>query len=188
MVAVETLKWVYDTDPGLKAIHLLTADGPEECRHLFCQSFLDHTFDSNATIPGYTKYFEAQDMRPAYARHRDVLKLVDPMPHANIDEFNTASLKRSTHVSGMSNPSFELCTRVQPNADIRYVTIYAARVADDGTSSLPKTPMAVLSPQSNWQYCHTLRNQPARFKVVLQGIDAAFRAVAQITADVKVGD
>jgi hypothetical protein len=75
-VAVETLRWVYDTDPGLKAIHLLTADGPEECRHLFCQSFLDHTFDSNATIPSYTRYFEAQDMRPAYARHRDVLKLV----------------------------------------------------------------------------------------------------------------
>ena len=74
--AVEVLKWVYDTDPGLKAIHLMTADGPEECRHLFCQSFLDHTFDSNATIPSYTKYFEAQDMRPAYERHRDVLKLV----------------------------------------------------------------------------------------------------------------
>jgi hypothetical protein len=74
--AVEVLKWVYDTDPGLKAIHLMTADGPEECRHLFCQSFLDHTFDSNASIPSYTKYFEAQDMRPAYARHRDVLKLV----------------------------------------------------------------------------------------------------------------
>jgi hypothetical protein len=54
----------------------MEADGPEECRHLFVQSFLDHTFDSNATIPGYTKYFEAQDMRPAYERHRDVLRLV----------------------------------------------------------------------------------------------------------------
>jgi hypothetical protein len=54
----------------------MEADGPEECRHLFVQSFLDHTFDSNATIPSYTRYFEAQDMRPAYERHRDVLKLV----------------------------------------------------------------------------------------------------------------
>lgn len=74
--SIEVLKWIYETDPGLKAIHWMEADGPEECRHLFVQSFLDHTFDSNATIPGYTKYFEAQDMRPAYARHRDVLKLV----------------------------------------------------------------------------------------------------------------
>jgi len=74
--AVGVLEWIYQTDPDLKAIHLMTADGPEECRHLFCQSFLDHTFDSNASIPGYTRYFEAQDMRPAYERHRDVLKLV----------------------------------------------------------------------------------------------------------------
>jgi len=74
--AVEVLKWIYETDPGLKAIHLMEADGPEECRHLFVQSFLDHTFDSNATIPSYTKYFEAQDMHPAYERHRDVLKIV----------------------------------------------------------------------------------------------------------------
>jgi hypothetical protein len=74
--AVEVLRWIYDTDPGLRAIHVMEADGPEECRHLFVQSFLDHTFDSNATIPAYTRYFEAQDMRPAYERHRDVLKLV----------------------------------------------------------------------------------------------------------------
>lgn len=74
--AVGVLQWIYETDPDLKAIHWMEADGPEECRHLFVQSFLDHTFDSNATIPSYTRYFEAQDMRPAYARHRDVLKLV----------------------------------------------------------------------------------------------------------------
>jgi hypothetical protein len=74
--ARQTLAWIYETDPGLRAIHLMEADGPEECRHLFTQSFLDHTFDSNATIPGYTRWFEAQDMRPAYARHRDVLRLV----------------------------------------------------------------------------------------------------------------
>jgi hypothetical protein len=74
--SIEVLKWIYETDPGLKAIHWMEAGGPEECRHLFVQSFLDHTFDSNATIPSYTKYFEAQDMRDAYARHRDVLRLV----------------------------------------------------------------------------------------------------------------
>ena len=74
--AVGVLEWIYQTDPDLKSIHVMEADGPEECRHLFVQSFLDHTFDSNASIPGYTKYFEAQDMRAAYERHRDVLKLV----------------------------------------------------------------------------------------------------------------
>ncbi|MEE9606468.1 MAG: sulfotransferase [Myxococcota bacterium] len=79
--AVRDLRTIYYLDPGLKAIHLLTADGPEECRHLFLQSFLDDTFDSNATIPSYTKWFAQQDMRPAYARHRDVLRLIQaPAP------------------------------------------------------------------------------------------------------------
>lgn len=74
--ARQGLKIMYWLDPSLKAIHLMTADGPDECRHLFLQSFLDHTFDSNASIPGYTRWFEAQDMRPAYERHRDLLRLI----------------------------------------------------------------------------------------------------------------
>jgi len=74
--AAQGLKVMYWLDPGLRAIHLMTADGPDECRHLFVQSFLDHTFDSNATIPGYTRWFEAQDMRPAYEQHRDVLRWI----------------------------------------------------------------------------------------------------------------
>ncbi len=79
--AVSGLRTMYYLDPSLKAIHLMTAGGPDECRHLFLQSFLDHTFDHNATIPSYTKWFEVQDMRPAYARHRDILKLIQsPQP------------------------------------------------------------------------------------------------------------
>lgn len=74
--AVRNLDLMYQMDPSLKAIHLMTADGPDECRHLFLQSFLDDTFDSNATIPSYTKWFAAQDMHPAYQRHRDILKLI----------------------------------------------------------------------------------------------------------------
>jgi len=74
--AVRGLRTMYYLDPSLKAIHMMTAEGPDECRHLFLQSFLDHTFDHNATIASYTKWFERQDMRPAYARHRDILKLI----------------------------------------------------------------------------------------------------------------
>ena len=86
--AVRGLKMMYYLDPSLKAIHLMTADGPDECRHLFLQSFLDDTFDSNATIPSYTKWYAQQDMHPTYARHRDILKLIQaarpqaPQPQA----------------------------------------------------------------------------------------------------------
>jgi hypothetical protein len=74
--AVEGLRQMYAQDPDLKAIHLLEADGPEECRHLLMQSFLDDTFDSNATVPSYTRWFRQQDLRPSFERHRDILKLV----------------------------------------------------------------------------------------------------------------
>lgn len=70
------LRMMYGLDPELRTIHRMTADGPDECRHLFVQSFLDHTFDHNATIPSYTRFFAAQPMDGAYARHRDVLKLI----------------------------------------------------------------------------------------------------------------
>lgn len=79
--AARSLRMLYALDPGLKAVHWMTADGPDECRHLFLQSFLDDTFDSNANIPSYTKWLAEQDMRPAYARHRDILKLIgSPAP------------------------------------------------------------------------------------------------------------
>jgi hypothetical protein len=70
------LALMYRLDPGLKAIHLMTADGPDECRHLFLQSFTDDTFDSNATIPSYSAWYARRDMRPTYARHRDILRLI----------------------------------------------------------------------------------------------------------------
>jgi hypothetical protein len=74
--AAKALRTMYWLDPDLKAIHLMTVDGPEECRHLLAQSFVDDTFDSNATVPSYTKWFAEQDMGGAYQRHRDVLKLI----------------------------------------------------------------------------------------------------------------
>ncbi len=74
--AVRDLKVMYFLDPSLKAIHLMTADGPEECRHLLQQSFTDDTFECNATIPSYSRWYAARDMRASYARHRDLLRLV----------------------------------------------------------------------------------------------------------------
>ena len=74
--AAQALRLTYYLDPGLRAIHNLTPDGPDECRHLLQESFTDDTFDSNATIPGYTAWYADVDMRPSYEHHRDVLKLV----------------------------------------------------------------------------------------------------------------
>jgi hypothetical protein len=74
--AKRELATTYWLDPSLKAIHLMTADGPEECRHLLSQTFTDDTFDCNATIPSYTRWYSACDMQPTYAHHRRVLQLI----------------------------------------------------------------------------------------------------------------
>ena len=49
--AGQFLRITYYLDPSLRAIHNLTPDGPDECRHLLQESFTDDTFDSNASIP-----------------------------------------------------------------------------------------------------------------------------------------
>jgi hypothetical protein len=74
--AKQFLRITYYLDPSLRAIHNLTPEGPDECRHLLQESFTDDTFDSNATIPSYTAWYASRDMRASYAHHRDVLKLV----------------------------------------------------------------------------------------------------------------
>ncbi|HEY2773335.1 MAG TPA: sulfotransferase [Candidatus Binatia bacterium] len=74
--AAQGLALSYWLDPKLKAIHLLTADGPEECRLLLQHTFRDDSFECNATVPSYSKWYEECDMRPAYRRHRDLLRII----------------------------------------------------------------------------------------------------------------
>jgi hypothetical protein len=74
--AAQGLALSYWLDPNLKSMHMLTADGPEECRLLLQHTFRDDSFECNATIPSYSAWYAACDMRPAYRRHRDLLRLV----------------------------------------------------------------------------------------------------------------
>jgi hypothetical protein len=73
---VTELELMYAANPSLKSIHLMMADGPEECRHFLAQSFTDDYFEVNSSIPTYTKWYEEKNLEPTYRRHRDLLKLV----------------------------------------------------------------------------------------------------------------
>ncbi len=80
--SVRELKTMYWLDPDLKAIHLMTADGPDECRHLLCHTFSDDGFDCNATVPSYAQWYDAQDMRAAYREHKMLLQVIgSPTPN-----------------------------------------------------------------------------------------------------------
>jgi Sulfotransferase family len=74
--SLRELKTMYWLDPGLKAIHLMTADGPDECRHLLCQTFSDDGFDCNATVPSYAAWYDRQDMLAPYREHKRLLQLI----------------------------------------------------------------------------------------------------------------
>lgn len=70
------LQAIYALDPGLRALHDMRADGPEECRHLFRHNFIDDTFDSMANLPTYGEWFRAQSVSHIYDWHRKALSLV----------------------------------------------------------------------------------------------------------------
>lgn len=74
--AVAALERIYEGSPGLRAAHSMRAGEPDECRLLLMQDFLNTSFSFNATIPSYEEWVLEQDLRPAYARYRDNLKLV----------------------------------------------------------------------------------------------------------------
>jgi hypothetical protein len=72
----EELDAMYEMDPSLKAVHMITPDGPEECRHLLAQNFTDHSFEVRATTPSYSKWYANKFLKDTYLRHRKLLQLI----------------------------------------------------------------------------------------------------------------
>jgi len=67
---------MYAFDPSLRRIHLMAPDLAEECRHLLAQSFVDDSFEVNATAPSYVRWYEGGDHTAAYRRHRELVGLI----------------------------------------------------------------------------------------------------------------
>lgn len=64
-------------DPDFDRIHYVDADTPEECVLLLAHTFRDVQLGIEPLMSPYREWFEAQDLRPAYAYYRDLLKLLD---------------------------------------------------------------------------------------------------------------
>lgn len=78
----EVLRLTYEADPGLRALHDVSADGPGECRFVFRHLFMDDSYDHTAHLPSYREWFDAQPMDRVYRWYRDVLKLIQH-PHTH---------------------------------------------------------------------------------------------------------
>lgn len=72
----EVLRLTYEADPGLRALHDVSADGPGECRFVFRHLFMDDSYDHTAHLPSYRAWFDEQPMDRVYRWYHDVLKLI----------------------------------------------------------------------------------------------------------------
>ena len=60
----------------MRAIHPMHPAEPDECWHLLRQSFTSVTFECAARVRGYSRWWARHDMRAAYRRWADNLRLV----------------------------------------------------------------------------------------------------------------
>jgi sulfotransferase family protein len=60
--------------PDFRKIHPTSARFPQECVAILSHAFMSDQFDTMFNIPMYQSWLERQDMRPAYAYHRQFLQ------------------------------------------------------------------------------------------------------------------
>ena len=61
---------------AMRAIHPMHPAEPDECWHLLRQSFTSVTFECVAAVRGYSRWWAQHDMRAAYRRWADNLRLI----------------------------------------------------------------------------------------------------------------
>ena len=79
--------------PEMRAIHQIEAHLPDECWNLFSQTFLHSSWEANADVRGFARWWAGRDLRAAYARHRRNVQLIG---HRESDR--TWVFKDATHL------------------------------------------------------------------------------------------
>lgn len=66
----------HNENPGYTGLHLMTADGLEECWQLLRQTLHAVAYETLAHLPSYAQWLSRQDWKPSYRRHRKNLQLI----------------------------------------------------------------------------------------------------------------
>jgi hypothetical protein len=74
--AVERVEMIYKRAPEMRAIHEIEAHLPDECWHLFSQNFAHSSYEANADVKTYARWWAETDMTPVYRRHRRNVQLI----------------------------------------------------------------------------------------------------------------
>ncbi|MCP4226293.1 MAG: sulfotransferase, partial [Actinomycetia bacterium] len=76
------LAMMYGLGEGLEAIHHITAEGPEECRHLLAQNFTDDCYEVAAHVPSYAAWYAKGHHLESYQRHKKLIQTISSTePH-----------------------------------------------------------------------------------------------------------
>ncbi|MFY9984896.1 MAG: sulfotransferase [Chthoniobacterales bacterium] len=72
------LKWFELLVPGIKTIHPVAAELPQECVAIMSHCFVSEEFDTMFDLPGYEFWVEEQDQREIYSFHKRFLQHLRP--------------------------------------------------------------------------------------------------------------
>ena len=76
LAAEARVAMIFERSPDMKAIHEIEADLPDECWNLFAQQFIHSSFEANADVARYARWWAEQDLTPVYRRHRRNAQLI----------------------------------------------------------------------------------------------------------------
>lgn len=73
---VANLEAFYAALPHFRAIHNMVAGEVDECLEVLKQTFVSNRYGSSFRLPAYDTWWRAQDERPCYRYHANVLRLI----------------------------------------------------------------------------------------------------------------
>lgn len=76
LAAEARVAMIFERSPDMKAIHEIEADLPDECWNLFAQQFIHSSYEANADVARYARWWIEQDLTPVYRRHRRNVQLI----------------------------------------------------------------------------------------------------------------
>jgi len=76
LAAVERVRLIYERSPDMRAIHEIETDRPDECWNVFSQNFAHSSWQANADVHQYARWWANCDMTATYRRHLRTVQLI----------------------------------------------------------------------------------------------------------------
>jgi hypothetical protein len=162
------LRWFELLVPGLKTIHPVAAEFPQECVAIMSHCFVSEEFDTMFDLAGYESWVEGQDQRETYAFHKRFLQHLRPgAPERRF------VLKAPAHLR-----SVEAILDVYPDAHIVHTYRHPGQVA-------PSLASLELTLKGSFSYnINPIKSGPSAVDYCLRNLRKFFPSVDRLPANV----